>query len=216
MTTKIKGERRYDATGRQARAEQRRDDILECAGALFLERGYASTTVAAVAAASGVSPETVYKAFGGKPGIVRTLFERSLLGSGPGPAEVRSDAAQLAATDPRVLFRRLGELSGEVAPLTTPIMHLIRDAATGGDAAMSTLLRDVESKRYERMLHIAEVLEHRGFLRPGITGQHAADVMWLYTADDVFNNLVVSRRWSLQAYEKFIADALTAALSAVI
>jgi hypothetical protein len=41
-------------------------------------------------------------------------------------------------------------------------------------------------------------------------------VMWLYTADDVFNNLVVSRRWSLKAYEKFIADALTAALSAVI
>ncbi len=60
------------------------------------------------------------------------------------------------------------------------------------------------------------MLEHRGFLRPGITGQHAADVMWLYTAADVFNNLVVSRRWSLKAYEKFIADALTAALSAVI
>ena len=66
------------------------------------------------------------------------------------------------------------------------------------------------------MQRVAEVLEHRGFSRPGITGHHAADVMWLYTADDVFNNFVVSRRWSLKAYEKFIADALTAAISAVI
>jgi AcrR family transcriptional regulator len=214
MATEINGERRYDATGRQARAEQLRDEVLECARTLFLERGYAATTVTAVAAASGVSAETVYKAFGGKPGIVRTIFERSLLGSGPGPAELRSDAAQLASTDPRVLFRRLGALSAEVAPLTAPVMRLIRDAAAGGDTAMSTLLQDIEHKRYERMLHNAEVLERRGFLRAEITAMHAADVMWLYTADDVFNNLVVSRRWPLKDYGEFIADALTAALSA--
>lgn len=181
-----------------------------------LERGYASTTVAAVAAASGVSAETVYKAFGGKPGIVRAIFERSLLGSGPGPAEMRSDADQLASPDPRALFRRLGTLSAEVAPLTAPIMRLIRDAAAGGDTAMSTLLHDVERKRYERMLHNAEVLEQRGFLRAEITAALAADVMWLYTADDVFNSLVVSRRWPLKVYGEFIADALSAALSVVV
>ncbi|MEO6532029.1 MAG: TetR family transcriptional regulator [Pseudolysinimonas sp.] len=213
MTTEIKGERRYDATGRQARAEQRRDEVLARARDLFLKNGYASTTVAAVAAASGVSAETVYKAFGGKPGIVKTIFEKSLLGSGQGPAEARSDAAQLAAADPRALFQRLGELSAEVAPLTAPIMRLIRDAATGGDAAMSTLLTDVEGKRHERMLQVAEVLERRGFLQSGITAKYAADVMWLYTADDVFNNLVVSHHWALTAYGMFIANALTAALS---
>jgi AcrR family transcriptional regulator len=214
MATKINVERRYDATGRQARAEQLRDEVLQCARTLFLEHGYASTTVSAVAAAAGVSAEMVYKAFGGKPGIVRTIFERSLLGSGPGPAELRSDAAQLASTNPRGLFRQLGTLSAEVAPLTAPIMRLIRDAAAGGDTAMSTLLHDIEHKRYERMLHNAEVLERRGFLRAEIPAAHAADVMWLYTADDLFNNLVLSRRWPLNAYGLFIANALFAALSA--
>jgi AcrR family transcriptional regulator len=210
MTSKER--RPYDATGRQARAVRRRDDILEHARALFLTAGYALTTVASIASASGVSPETVYKAFGGKPGIVRAIFERSLLGSAPSPAEERSDAAQLEATDARALFHRFGELSAEVAPLTAPMMRLIRDAAAGGDSAMSALLHDVERERYERMLHNADLLQSRGFLGPGLTAEHSADVMWFYTADGVFHSLVVSRGWSLDAYAEFIAKALASAL----
>jgi AcrR family transcriptional regulator len=210
MTSKER--RPYDATGRQARAVRRRDDVLEHARALFLTVGYAATTVAAIASASGVSPETVYKAFGGKPGIVRAIFERSLLGSAPSPAEERSDTAQLEATDARALFHRFGELSAEVAPLTAPMMRLIRDAAAGGDSAMSALLHDVERERYGRMRHNADVLQDRGFLGSHMTTEHAADVMWFYTADDVFHSLVVSRGWSLDAYADFIAKALASAL----
>jgi AcrR family transcriptional regulator len=212
MPTTRKERRPYDATARRAGAVRRREGILEHARRLFLANGYASTTVAAIAAASGVSSETVYKAFGGKPGIVRAIFERSLLGSAPSTAEERSDAAQLEAPDALTLFRRFGELSAEVAPLAAPMMRLIRDAAAGGDKEIAEVLHDVELARYERMLHNAEVLQKRGFLAPGMTTDHAADVMWFYTADDVFRNLVVSRRWSLDTYSEFIANALGSAL----
>jgi AcrR family transcriptional regulator len=212
MSLTSKDRRQYDAAGRQARAAQRRDVILEHARILFLADGYASTTVAALAAAAEVSPETIYKAFGGKPGIVRAIFERSLLGSAPSPAEERSDSAQLGAADARSIFVRFGELSAEVAPLTAPMMRLIRDAAAGGDSAMAGLLHDVERERYERMLHNAEVLRARGFLGPGMTTEHAADVMWTYTADDLYRNLVVSRGWSLEAYSGFISKALASTL----
>jgi AcrR family transcriptional regulator len=212
MPTTSKERRPYDATARRADAALRRDGILERARGLFLADGYASTTVVAIASASGVSPETVYKAFGGKPGIVRAIFERSLLGSAPAPAEERSDAAQLETQDARALFRRFGELSAEVAPLTTPMMRLIRDAAAGGDNAIAAVLHDVELERYARMLHNAEVLQKRGFLAAGMTTDYAADVMWFYTADDVFHNLVLCRRWSLDSYANFIANALGSAL----
>ena len=59
---------------------------------LFLERGFVATTVEAVATAAGVSPATVYKTYGGKAGLARSLCERALGGVGPVPAEERSNA----------------------------------------------------------------------------------------------------------------------------
>ena len=44
-----------------------------------------------IASAVGVSVDTIYKAFGGKPGLVRAIRERALQGDGPEPAEARSD-----------------------------------------------------------------------------------------------------------------------------
>jgi hypothetical protein len=49
--------RRYDAHGRRARADEARRRVLDAARRLFLDRGYAATTVAAVAADAGVSVE---------------------------------------------------------------------------------------------------------------------------------------------------------------
>src|SRR6476620_279097 len=61
--------RTYDASGRRRRAHERRESVLDAAARLLTERGFAGTTVAAVAEASRVSPETVYKAFGTKAGL---------------------------------------------------------------------------------------------------------------------------------------------------
>ncbi|WP_354154087.1 MULTISPECIES: TetR/AcrR family transcriptional regulator [unclassified Arthrobacter] len=41
--------------------------------------------MAAIAAEAGVSVETVYKAFGGKTGLVRALYDRNLAGAGSRP-----------------------------------------------------------------------------------------------------------------------------------
>jgi len=67
--------RRYDSSGRRERARQTRDQITSIARELFLSDGYAGTTVAGIAAAAHVSVETIYKGFGGKPGLVRAIIE---------------------------------------------------------------------------------------------------------------------------------------------
>src|SRR2546422_6278080 len=51
----VKPPRRYDSTRRRAQAAQTRQDILKAALQLFLEGGYAGTTINDVAAAAGVA-----------------------------------------------------------------------------------------------------------------------------------------------------------------
>src|SRR3954466_14844469 len=211
MAEDVKARRRYDASSRRERAARDRERVLQVAGARFLSDGYAATTVAEVAGEAKVSAEYVYKAFGGKSGLVRAIYDRSLLGSGPLPAEERSDEAQASAPDGATAARRLGELTAEVAPLVAPVLLLIRTAAAAGDAGMAELLRRVEAERHERMLHNARALAARGLLTTDIG--RAADVMWLSTSPELYESLVLKRGWSPAQFGDFVGRMLTAILT---
>jgi len=62
--------REYDSSRRQRQAAQTRADTLAAARRLFAERGYAATTIEAIAAAAEVSEATVYAGFGSKRGLL--------------------------------------------------------------------------------------------------------------------------------------------------
>ena len=128
------GTRPYNSIRRREQAEQTRaEKSSRVATRRFLDDGYATTTIAAVAGDAGVSVETIYKIFGGKPGLVRAIRERALEGAGPVPAETRSDALHTTESDPRAIIRGWGQLTTEVAPLVAPILLLVRDAAGADD-----------------------------------------------------------------------------------
>ena len=69
--------------------------VVEAARRLFLERGFAATTVPAVAAEAAVSVQTVYKVFGTKARLAKAVFDVSMAGDdepgddarAPGPGE---------------------------------------------------------------------------------------------------------------------------------
>ena len=63
--------------GRPRDLEKRRA-ILDAAGALFLERGIAATSIEAVAERASVSKMTVYSHFPDKPALLTAVFERNL------------------------------------------------------------------------------------------------------------------------------------------
>ena len=204
--------RAYDARRRQEAAEEARMLVLTRSRELFLTGGYGRTTIAAIARAAGVSKESVYKGFGGKPGLVRAIYEQSLLGAGGPPAEERSDRAQTTVSDPRELMEQLGRFTTEVSPLGSPVFLLIRDAAASGDPDMAALLLDVDDARYRRMLHNARQVLGRGFLRAGLTEEEVADVMFTCTSAELYENLVLKRGWSAERYGRFIARTLAANL----
>ena len=116
----VKQKRSYDASRRQEQARQNRDKIIDAAERRFLRDGYGTTTIAAIADDAGVHADTVYKAFGGKPGLVRAIRTRALQGEGPVPAEQRSDDLQAREPDGRRIIEGWGALTLEVAPASRP------------------------------------------------------------------------------------------------
>lgn len=58
--------RKYSSPIRERQANQTRTNILDATQRLFLERGYAKTTVEAIAQEAGVAKQTVYAVFRSK------------------------------------------------------------------------------------------------------------------------------------------------------
>ncbi|TDO68388.1 TetR family transcriptional regulator [Kribbella sp. VKM Ac-2571] len=211
MRRHVKTSRSYDSSARRRQAEANRQAVLKAAHQLFIEHGYADTTVPAIARAAGVSTETVYKAFGPKPALVRALWERGLAGRGPAPAPDRSDRLSATAPDPRTLLDGWANFLMELTPEGSPIVLLIRDAAAH-DPDMRALLTEVEQQRRDRMHHNAERLATRGWLKAGLDVDRAADILWTYSSAELYELLVLKSGWPLLAYGEFISTALAAAL----
>ncbi|MDQ6726651.1 MAG: TetR/AcrR family transcriptional regulator [Actinomycetota bacterium] len=207
----VKPTRGYDSTRRREQARQTRETIVDTARRLFLDAGFAPTTIAIIAAEAGVSVDTIYKGFGGKPGLVRAICEQALAGEGPVPAEDRSDAMQAAEADPREIIRRWGGLTTEVAPRVAPIMLLVR-ATAASDPDMAVLQTELEAHRLDRMTTNARRLAAAGHLRPGVTAELAGEILWTYSSPALYELLVMGRRWPVDRYAAFIAEAMVAAL----
>ena len=208
---KRKASRRYHSPGRAEQAQKTRDLIVGAAGKEFAKAGYAATTVKAIADRAGVSVETLYKGFGGKPGLVRALSAKGLAGRGPVPAPVRSDAIIANAKDPHAIVRAWGTLAAEVSPRVSPLLLLVRAAAQTEPALVDILEQD-SAQRLARMRHNAQRLADRGFLRAGVSANQAADLMWALTAPELYELLVVRRRWKPAQLGDHIATTLAAAL----
>lgn len=211
----VKGEaptkRRYDATRRHEQARQTRQGVLTSARRLFLEQGFAPTTVAAIAADAGVSVDTIYKSFGGKAGVLHALCQQALEGAGPVPAEARSDELQRTKTDRREIIRGFGAFIAEVAPRAVPLLLLIREAAPL-DADLARLRDELDAQRLARMTANAANLARLGPLRSGMSVEQAGEIMWAYTAVDLYDLLVLRRGWSPEQFGAFVADAIASAL----
>jgi AcrR family transcriptional regulator len=172
-------------SARRERARLTHEALLDAALVRFLEQGYAATTLESIALDAGVSDATIYKSYGGKPGLVRALCERALAGAGPTPAEQRSDALKQREPDPRKVIEGWGRLTAEVAPRVAPILLLLRDAA-GADAVAADLYQELDTNRLAR--------DHRECPRSSTAGTYGwrgcamfAMFPWLYSSPELFD-----------------------------
>src|SRR5512134_2782015 len=128
MAGGVKARRRYHSPLRADQAQQTRRKVLESAKRLFLAKGYAGTTVASVADAAGVSPETIYLSVGGKRGLLEGVMEIT------GPHESATDDEAwwpMVAALPTASERldKMVQYSCRILARTRPIHAIIRGAA---------------------------------------------------------------------------------------
>lgn len=213
MSSPVKPRRRYDSTNRLEQAGRSRRLVLDAARRLFLDQGYAATTVAAIAGEAGVSVETVYKAFANKPGLVKAVFDVSVVGDDePVPMLGRDLVRRIQAEpDPRRKLLMYGEHLTESAPRSVPVQLLVR-AAAASDPGAAGVWDQMLTERLTGMAHFARHLHADGHLRADVSVDDACDILWTYIAAEWYELLVIRRGWDSDRYGRWIADALIAAL----
>jgi AcrR family transcriptional regulator len=212
MSEIVKTRRRYESPHRREQAAATRRKIVGAAQALFLERGYAGTTMAAVADSAGVVVETLYRSFGSKAALFGAVVEAALAG-GVERAEVPVEerpaiAAVIAETDPvRQVALYAGTQPG-IHRRAGPLLRAVRDAAAL-DPEVARVWREIEEDRYTGQSRFVALLASRGSLHEGLSVEQGSDVLWALTSLAVHELLVLSRSWSSQQYEHWLAAALT-------
>src|SRR5215813_10022283 len=80
MDGDVKTHRLDQGAARQARTRRTRAAVVEAARTLFLERGYAATTIEAISERSDTPQATVYRLFSSKLGILEAVLDVSIAG----------------------------------------------------------------------------------------------------------------------------------------
>lgn len=214
MTDDVKPLKRpYDSTRRQARAAETRAAVLEAARLAFLEHGYTGTTLPAIAAAAGVSVETVYKAFANKAGLVKAVFDVAFAGDDDPIPFLQREFVQrnMAEPDPRRKLRSYGEHLTDVAPRINPIQLVVRDAAVA-DPTAEAVWATLQAERLTGMTAFATHLRDAGHLRDGVTMPQARDTLWTLNSVELWDLLVRQRGWSNRRWGSWVGEQLIAGL----
>jgi AcrR family transcriptional regulator len=203
----------YTSVRRQDQARQTRRAILAAAGRLFVEPGYAATTLAAVAAEAGVAVQTVYAVFGNKRHLLSELVDVTVAGDDePVAVPDRPFTAEIRAlADPRAKLARFAEHLAVTHQRQSGVMIALAGAATADPDAAAIWRKNGEDRRRGMAVFAAEIAA-TGRLRPDHDVDSAADVLWL--AMDVRNYawLVDQCGWSAQRYRDWFVDTVAAAL----
>jgi AcrR family transcriptional regulator len=209
MDRDVKSRRPYQATARQARTRRTRAAVVEAARSLFVERGYAATTIEAISERSDTPQPTVYRLFSSKVGILKALLDVSV--GGDDEAVAMADRPQVRALvsdeDPKNQLAGFAALLREVMARVGPVHRILADAARSDEAAAS-LLAEIARQRHEGQRRIARSVARSGDLRPGLRERDAGDIVHALASPEVYGLLVSDRGWSGERYEQWLSSIL--------
>ncbi|MGH2668318.1 MAG: TetR/AcrR family transcriptional regulator [Actinomycetota bacterium] len=205
--------RKYDSTRRREQAAGTRSDILRTADKHFRARGYAGTTIGAVAEGAQVSVETVYKTFRNKPGLLKAVIDVAIVGDEAALPMLERDLVRRIEGEPdaRRKLQTYGRHLAASAPRSVPLELLVRQAAAS-DPAVGDLARRLDEERLVGMSRFAEHLYAGRHLAPGVSRAEARDLLWTYISAELYELLVVKRGWSVKRYARWVIDQITTAI----
>ncbi|HVG68929.1 MAG TPA: helix-turn-helix domain-containing protein, partial [Gaiellales bacterium] len=198
MSGDVKRKRPYRSERRREQAEQTRTRILDAAGELFVDGGFAGTSVAAIASRAGVSAETVYQAFGSKPALLDALVRRAArLGDEAPIPEQAGPRAVVAEHDQRTQLQLFAADIVRRLERVGPLMRVV-DAAAVSAPAIAELQGAIDRARRAGLAEFVDALSARGPL--AVDRAVAVDTVWALASSDLQQLLMRRRGWSRTAY----------------
>ncbi|HYS35074.1 MAG TPA: helix-turn-helix domain-containing protein [Pseudonocardiaceae bacterium] len=204
------GKRPYRSPRRLEQAAATRQAVLTAAKGLFVDKGYAATTVAEIAERARVSVDTVYATAGRKPALLRALVETAISGTDRAvPAEQRDYVTriQAAATAHDKIIIYAHAVTG-IQQRMAPVFLALRDAATT-DNDCAALWAEIAQRRATNMRTFAADLRATGQLRDDLTDDQVADIIWSMNAAEYWVLLVRERAWTPDQFAAWLTDAWT-------
>jgi AcrR family transcriptional regulator len=198
----------------QARTRLARRAVVDAARTLFLDRGYAATTVEAISDSADVPIATVYRLFASKLGILRSLLDTSIGGDDqPVAVSERPDVASLfREPDPRKLIAGIAAVTTVINERTNDVYRALESAA-GSDPAAAQLLGEIRQQRDQGQGRLARSLARGKALKRGLRERDAADIIHAVMSPEVYRLFVGERRWTPERYEQWLAATLTEQLT---
>ena len=202
---------RSELRDEQARVTRRR--IVDAAADLFVERGYAATTIDAVAERAGVGRKTVFTSVGAKAVQLKLAFDWALAG----------DDEPVAIAD-RPETRRLMQLDDAAAALAAwmamnaaivqrvAALHHVLVVAADGDRDAATLLATTDQQRAHGARVVVGRLHEIGGLRPDLELDQAVAIADLLIDPEAYRRLVGLHGWTFAAYEDYLQRTAIASL----
>lgn len=188
--------------------------MVSAARGLFLERGYAATTIDAISALADVPPATVYRLFASKLGILKALLDASIAGDDQPLAvgDRPNVAALLEEPDPVELLAGMAGVTTAINQRTNDVYRVLVSAA-GSDPAAAELLDEVRRQRDGGQRQIAVALARTGSLRNGLQEQDAVDLIHALMSPEVYRLFVADQGWSPERYRQWLGTTLVQQLT---
>jgi AcrR family transcriptional regulator len=197
------GKRPYHSRVRQRQAEETRQRILAATRELFASRGYAGTTLEAIAEIAEISPKTVAAVFGSKRGILAELINPNAFS-----LQVQQLLDELRATaEPSQRISLVAQITRQVYKPLVLEFELLRTAHAVAPE-LGDLAREIEMRRRQNQARLIAYLHEQGALRHGLSLEEATDVLWARKGYDLYRMLVVERGWEAVRYETWLAQLL--------
>jgi AcrR family transcriptional regulator len=187
---------------RQKREPPGRPAIAAAARKLFAERGYAGTTIEAIAQEAGYAVPTVYFHFGSKAAIVGYLID-AMEAEDIVPVFQKS----LQQANPKRMLEGVAHIGRISCEKWWDVYQVVRSAGRA-DPALSEASKKLDSGRLYGQRLFAEALGRGGHLRIGLDATRATDIMWALASEDTYQRLVVERGWTHDEFETWLATSL--------
>jgi AcrR family transcriptional regulator len=201
--------KRGSPSGGQARTRLARRAVIDAARSLFLEHGYATTTIAAISRAADVPEPTVYRLFSSKLGVLKALLDVSIAGDDqPLALDDRPDIAALVEEpDAHQALAGFAAITTAINQRTNDVYSVLRGAADA-DHEAAELLDTLRRQRDHGQGDIVRALRRTRSLRAGLREQEAADIVHAIMAPEVYRLLVHDRDWTPDHYQQWATRTL--------